>query len=63
MQKFSLMLESQNQAEEVLHLIWDTWGVRGEIEVVPMEEQYKVHVIAEKDLSVQQLDKLPGKKS
>jgi hypothetical protein len=62
-QKFSLQLESQEQARELLDLLWDSWGVKGEIELVPMEGQCKLHVIAEKDLTAQQLEKLPGKRS
>lgn len=63
MQKFSLQLESEQQAREVMNLMWNTWGVRGEMELVPLEGQYKLHVIAEKDLTAQQLEKLPGKRA
>lgn len=63
MQKFSLLLESEDKARETLDLLWTLMGGRGEIELVPMEGQYKLHVIAEQDLTVQQLEKLPGKRS
>lgn len=63
MQKFSLLLESEAKAREALDLLWNAMGVRGEIELVPMEGQYKVHVISEKDLTPQELEKLPGKRS
>ena len=63
MQKFSLLVESESQAREVIDLMWNEWGIRGEMELVPLEGQYKLHVIAEKDLSPQQLEKLPGKRS
>ncbi|PSR20435.1 MAG: hypothetical protein C7B45_15010 [Sulfobacillus acidophilus] len=63
MQKFSLLLESEEQARTAMDLLWNTWGVRGEIEMVPLEGQFKLHVIAEKDLTAQQLEKLPGKRT
>ena len=63
MQKFSLMLESEDKAREAVDLLWNTLGVRGEIELMPLEGQYKIHVIAEKDLTAQQFEKLPGKRS
>lgn len=63
MQKFSLLLESESQAHDAMELLWNTWGIRGEIELVPMEGQYKLHVIAETDLSAQQFETLPGKRS
>ena len=63
MQKISLLLESEAKARETVTLLWDTLGVRGEIEVMPMEGQYKVHVIPERDLTPQQLEKLPGKRT
>lgn len=63
MQKFSLMLESEDTAREAVDLLWNTLGVRGEIELMPLEGQYKIHVIAEKDLTPQQFEKLPGKRS
>lgn len=63
MQKFSLMLESEEKAREVVDLLWNTWGVRGEIELVPLEGQFKLDIIAEKDLTNQQLEKLPGKRA
>ena len=63
MQKFSLVVDSESKAREAIDLIWNTWEVRGEIELVPWEGQFKLYVIAEKDLSPQQLEKLPGKRS
>ncbi|NMP22842.1 hypothetical protein [Sulfobacillus harzensis] len=62
MQKFSLMLDSEQAAREVMDLLWDKWGVRGEMELVPMEGHYKLDVVSEKDLSPQQMEKLPGKR-
>jgi hypothetical protein len=63
MQKFSLLLESEEQARGAMDLLWNTWGIRGEMEMVPLEGQFKLHVIAEKDLTAQQLEKLPGKRT
>lgn len=63
MQKFSLVLDSEAQAREVMDLLWNTWGIRGEMEMVPLEGQFRLHVIAEQDLTAQQLEKLPGKRS
>ncbi|MCY0877850.1 MAG: hypothetical protein OWU84_02750 [Firmicutes bacterium] len=63
MQKFSLLLDSEEKAREVIDLLWNRWGVRGEIELMPMEGQYKLDVITEKDLTNQQIEKLPGKRA
>ncbi len=63
MQKFSLIVDSESKAQEAIDLIWEQWGVRGEIELVPLDDQLRLHIIAEQDLSAQQLDKLPGKRS
>ncbi|MCY0897763.1 MAG: hypothetical protein OWU33_02305 [Firmicutes bacterium] len=63
MQKFSLLLESEEKAREVIDLLWNRWGVRGEVELVPLDGQYKVDVITEKDLTNQQMEKLPGKRA
>jgi hypothetical protein len=62
-QKFSLLLESEEKAREVIDLLWNRWGVRGEVELVPLDGQYKVDVITEKDLTNQQMEKLPGKRA
>ncbi|MDA8207272.1 MAG: hypothetical protein M0Z36_14515 [Thermaerobacter sp.] len=62
MQKFSVQFDSERQAREVMDLLWNTWGVRGEVEFMPLQGQFKLHVIAEKDLTAQQLEKLPGKR-
>ncbi|MCL5116366.1 MAG: hypothetical protein M1272_04365 [Firmicutes bacterium] len=63
MQKFSLLLDSEDQAREVMELLWNSWGVRGEMELVPLEDRFKLDVITEKDLTNQQLEKLPGKRA
>lgn len=63
MQKFSILVETEAEARDAVQLLWDTWGVRGEIELVPMDGRYKLDVIAEKDLTSQQMDKLPGKRN
>ncbi len=63
MQKFSILVETEAEARDAVHLLWDTWGVRGEIELVPMDGRYKLDIIAEKDLTSQQLEKLPGKRN
>ena len=63
MQKISVFLESEDKARDAIELLWNTWGIRGEIEMVPLEGQYKLDIISEKDLSSQQLEKLPGKRA
>lgn len=63
MQKFSLLVDSEDEARECVRLLWDEWGMRGEIELVPLEGQYKVDVVSEKDLTTAQLEKLPGKRN
>lgn len=63
MQKISVFLESEDKARAAIELLWNTWGIRGEIEMVPLEGQYKLDIISEKDLSSQQLEKLPGKRA
>jgi hypothetical protein len=61
-QQFSLVVESKAKARELIALMWDTWGVRGEIALIPLTEQVKVDVISEKEIAAAQLDKLPGKR-
>ncbi|AEJ39248.1 hypothetical protein TPY_1058 [Sulfobacillus acidophilus TPY] len=63
MQQFSVILESREQALEVVDLLWNRWGVRGEIGILPLDGHVKVDVVSEKDLTPQQLDKLPGKRA
>lgn len=63
MQKFSLLLESEEKAREVMDLLWNTWGVRGEMELLPMDGQYKLDVVSQKDLTPQQMENLPGKRA
>ncbi|MDA8192428.1 MAG: hypothetical protein M0Z53_00325 [Thermaerobacter sp.] len=62
MQKFSLVLESFEKAEQATDLLWRQMGVRGEIEVIPLNGQVKVDVVSEKELTAAQLEKLPGKR-
>lgn len=62
MQKFSVLLETEDQAREVMNLLWNTWGIRGEMELVPMDGQFKLDVVSEKDLTTQQVEALPGKR-
>lgn len=63
MQKWSLLFESEQLAQETVELLWDRWGVRGEIELVPLEGQFKLDIIAETDLTGQQIEQLPGKRA
>ncbi len=63
MQQFSLVLESHEEADQAVTLLWHKMGIRGEIEVVPLEGKIKLDIISEKDLTPQQLEKLPGKRA
>ncbi len=63
MQQFSLVLESKDEAHEVVSMLWNKLNIRGEIEVIPLEDKVKLDVISEKDLTPQQLEKLPGKRA
>ncbi|MHB1953608.1 MAG: hypothetical protein ACYCOU_07625 [Sulfobacillus sp.] len=63
MQQFSLLLESREEADQVVSMLWDKLSIRGEIEVIPLEGKVKLDVISEKDLTPQQLEKLPGKRA
>jgi hypothetical protein len=55
-------VDSRDAAIALKDMIWDQFGVRGEVELIPQEhEKYRVNVISEKTLSTSQLEKLPGK--
>lgn len=63
LQKFSLWLDTKEEAEAATDLLWNKLGVRGEIAMIPLEGKFKLDVITEKDLTAQQMEKLPGKRS
>lgn len=63
MQKFSLILTSEEEAESTIELLWNKMGIRGEIESIPMDGHIKLDIITEQDLSNAQLEKLPGKRT
>lgn len=63
MQKFSLLLDSEDQARDVMRMMWNDWGIRGEMEMVPMDGRYKLDVVSEQDLTTQQFESLPGKRN
>lgn len=63
MQKFSLVVESEQECQDVIDQLWNRLGVRGELEVIPMEGKIKMDIISEKDLTAQQMEKLPGKRA
>lgn len=63
MQQLGLILDSQEEADRAIDLLWNTLGVRGEIFVIPMDDKIKLDVISEQDLSIAQLDKLPGRRT
>ncbi len=60
MQKFSLMVGTEEEVSSAITLIWRTLGVRGEVGVVPLEGKYKIDVISEADLTPLQISQLPG---
>lgn len=62
MQKLSLVVSSLDEARSVVELMWNEWGIRGEIEVIPMDGQVKIDVISEQDMTDLQLASLPGKR-
>lgn len=63
MQQFSLVLGSREEANDLVFTLWNKMNIRGEIEVIPLEDKVKLDVISEKDLTPQQLEKLPGKRA
>ncbi len=62
MQHLIFSVDSRSQAIALKDMIWDQFGVRGEIELISQEhEKYRVNVISEISLTTSQLEKLPGK--
>lgn len=61
MQKFSLIVNSESEAETAVAAIWQTLKVRGEVGVIPLDGKFKIDVISEIDLTPLQIAQLPGK--
>lgn len=62
MQHLTFGVDSLAEANQLKDILWDTYRVRGEVELIPQEHsKYRVNVISEKDLTPAQLEKLPGK--
>lgn len=62
MQRFSLLVDTEEMGEQALKMIWDRMKVRGEVGIVPLDGKFKIDVVAEEDLPAGQLEKLPGKR-
>lgn len=63
MQYFGLIVDSAQDVEAAVDRLWNQWRVRGEIQVRRLDGKFKIDVIAERDLSAAQLEKLPGKRT
>lgn len=63
MQKFSLIVESLEQAHQATQELWDKIGVRGEVELHPMDNSVRIDIVSEKDLTERQRELLPGKRN
>ncbi|MCL8207717.1 MAG: hypothetical protein K6V97_06565 [Actinomycetia bacterium] len=63
MQFFGLIVDSAEEAEAAVDRLWNQLRVRGEIQVRRLDGKFKIDVIAERDLSAAQLEKLPGKRT
>lgn len=62
LQHLTFGVDSLTEAQNLKNILWDSYEVRGEVEIIPQEhDKYRVNVISEKDLTPSQLEKLPGK--
>jgi hypothetical protein len=63
MQHFSLTVDAA-ALDAAIREMWEDIGVRGELQVRPQPDgRCRIDVIAERDLSPAQLEKLTGKRS
>lgn len=63
MQQFSLVVQTPQEAQAAVDMLWNRLMVRGEVAVVPLDERVKIDVVSEKELTPAQLEQLPGKRS
>lgn len=61
MQRLTVTVDQESESQRVLALLWNQFGIRGEVQVRPLDGRYRLDIIAERDLSADEMARLPGK--
>lgn len=61
MQRLSITVEQESERERIVELLWHRFAVRGEVHVRPSDGRFRLDIIAERDLTPDELARLPGK--
>ncbi len=61
MQKFHLVVNTEEEAQRAVATIWQSLKVRGEVGMFPLDGKFRIDVISESDLTPLQISQLPGK--
>ncbi len=61
MQRVSITVDQESERQQVMDLLWHQFGIRGEVQVRPLDGRFRLDIIAERDLTADELARLPGK--
>lgn len=63
MQRVSITVDREAECRQIVDRIWGEFGVRGEVQVrrLGADGKFRIDVIAERDLTTEEWNQIPGK--